>query len=198
MEKKSDRNRGKGDSGRCTKQRSKKNYSRKRRNPNKGKKLSPKVDDAGVDQGNDRLDQNVENQNIGTPCVPTCSTVSSEKIEEIVINENEQSDSISGFRFVEMNILSNVLSLLACPSCFNSCCLNLYDVATKKKDFQAIFKLNVVNVISYMSFTPPQKSFLAKTKGGEGCILWKLMPERCMVSEALVLVMHHYQSYVAS
>jgi len=38
MEKKDERTRRKGDAGRCTKQRSKKVYGRKRRNPNKGKK----------------------------------------------------------------------------------------------------------------------------------------------------------------
>ena len=37
------RNREKGDSGRCKKQRSMQLYSRQRRNPNKGKTLAPKL-----------------------------------------------------------------------------------------------------------------------------------------------------------
>ena len=37
------RNREKGDAGRCSKQRSKNKYTKKRRNANKGKKLPPRI-----------------------------------------------------------------------------------------------------------------------------------------------------------
>ena len=44
-------------------------------------------------------------------------TVCSSKMEDIEMNENDR-ESISGFRLIEMSILSKVLSLLACPNSY--------------------------------------------------------------------------------
>ena len=52
-------------------------------------------------------------------------------MEDIEMNENDR-ESISGFWLIEMSILSKVLSLLACPNCYNTSPLKLTDVADKK------------------------------------------------------------------
>ena len=53
------------------------------------------------------------------------------------MNENDR-ESISGFRLIEMLILSKVLSLLACPNCYS---LKLTDVADKKKGLSSYLKV---------------------------------------------------------
>ena len=56
------------------------------------------------------------------------------------MNENDR-ESISGFRLIEMSILSKVLSLLACPNCYNTSSLKLIDVADKKKKLSSYLKV---------------------------------------------------------
>ena len=56
------------------------------------------------------------------------------------MNENDR-ESISGFRLIEMSILSKVLSLLACPNCYNTSSLKLTDVADKKKGLSSYLKV---------------------------------------------------------
>ena len=99
-----ERNRGKGNSGRCAKQRSKKFYSKKRRNPNKGKKLVPKVD---VEQEL-IAEENPTEQQINVN-VHIDTTVSSDKVE--LIEPPKDSVSPTGFRLIDLSILSNVFTL---------------------------------------------------------------------------------------
>ena len=140
MQKKENRIREKGDSGRCKKQRSKKGYAEKRISPNKKKKPALKViaDDVDIEQQN----QN-EHIDIATENVSASQTVSPSKMEDIEMNENER-ESISGFRLIEMLILSKVLSLPPCPNCYNTSSLKLTDV---------ILKFTVTTVHLLINFT---------------------------------------------
>ena len=118
MEKKESPIREKGNSRRYKKQRSKKVHSKKRISPNKSKNFAPKVivDDADIKQQNQNEHIDIETENVSAP-----QTVSSSKMEDIKMNENDRE---SGFRLVEMSILSKVLSLLACPNCYIQAPLN--------------------------------------------------------------------------
>lgn len=108
-----DRIRGKGDSGRCVKQRSRKVYSRKRKNPNKGKKLQPKatvavVDVAEVEQttgapllhATTALDNNNDTDNVPV------STISTTKVIDIETDGNTDNLLTSGFRLLDKTILA--------------------------------------------------------------------------------------------
>ena len=61
-------------------------------------------------------------------------------MEDLEMNENDR-ESTSGFTLIEMSILSKVLSLLACPNCYNTSSLKLTDVADKKKGLSSYLKV---------------------------------------------------------
>ena len=112
-------------------------YSKKRINPNKSKKLAPKiiVDDVDIGQQNQNEHIDIETENFSAP-----QTVSSSKMEDIEANEIDR-ESISGFRLTEMSILSKVLSLLACPNFYNTNSLKLTTVSDKKKGLSSYLKV---------------------------------------------------------
>ena len=73
-------------------------------------------------------------------------------MEDIELNENDR-ESISGFRLIEMSILSKVLSLPVCPNCYNTSSLKLTDVADKKRDLPIILKFTVMTMYLFINFT---------------------------------------------
>ena len=127
MEKKGNRIREKGVQDVVRSREVRKCTQKKRISPNKSKKPGLKViaDDEDIEQKNQNGHIDIETENVSAP-----QTVSSSKMEDIEMNENDR-ESISGFRLIEMSILSKVLSLLACPNYTSS--LKLTDVADKKK-----------------------------------------------------------------
>ena len=112
-------------------------YSEKRIRSNKNKKPAPKViaDDVDIKQQNQNEHIDTETENISAP-----QTVSSSRTEDIEMNKNDR-ESIRGFRLIEMSILAKVLSLLACPNCYNTSSLKLIDVADKKKKLSSYLKV---------------------------------------------------------
>jgi hypothetical protein len=144
MDKKDKRTRDKGDVGRCKKQSSKKTYTKKRRNKNKGKKLPKKV--VEVIENQPAADATVQVEiaddqpTISTPK----KTVSSVNVEDIEINEDLHSE-ISGFRLIEMSILSDVISLLGCPRCVHTGTLKLNDIFLKKRGFARFLRIQCHN-----------------------------------------------------
>ena len=82
MEKKENRIREIGDSGRCKKQRGTKVYSKNRNKPNKSKRPAPKVevivDDVDIKQQNQNGHIDIENENVSGP-----QTVAFSKMEDI-------------------------------------------------------------------------------------------------------------------
>lgn len=62
-------------------------------------------------------------------------TVSSSKIEKIATDTPKETDhTVTGYRFVDMEILSKVFAELRCPQC-NSDCLKLREIFSKKAGF---------------------------------------------------------------
>ena len=124
---------GAGDAGRCKKQQSKKRYARKRKNPNKGKKLSktPLIPSSIAGAINITADLNTNPVDIVE--VPGVETASTKKIIDLDHNNSNHDQSISGFRFVEMSIISTAISILACPFCFDVGHLKLSEDLCQKK-----------------------------------------------------------------
>ena len=130
MEKKDDRTRGKGDAGRCTKQRSKKVYAKKRKTPNKNKKQAATkqpVSDVNIVE----VEPNCSTEANEVESIESTKTASTEKVVDIEVPEVKE-QPISGFRLLEMTILSKVLSILACPDCKNTFSLSLYEIVSQK------------------------------------------------------------------
>ena len=163
MGKKDDRNREKGDSGRCKKQRSKKVYGKKRKNPNKGKKLAPKPASATPTGSSDknRATDNLTKNNANL----LNTTASCSKLADIDINKDKD-NLISGFRLLEMSILSNVLSLLACPDCYGIGTMKLSDNVQKKKGLSSFLSIICGNCSFIHGFyTSPQVATSSDKKG---------------------------------
>ena len=152
MENEKQRIRGKGDGGRCAKQKSKRVYGKKRKTPNKkGKQRTSKVVEENV------VAEAAQNTDINFD-VTAVTTTSTKKLQTI-----ETSDildqAISGFRLVEMSILSKVLSILACPDCKNTNTLSLVEVSNKKIGLSSLLKIEC-NVCDYFHqfYTSPEIS----------------------------------------
>ena len=59
-------------------------------------------------------------------------TASSSKIQDILTDTPKQSDkSITGYRFIDIEILTCVVAMLSCPEC-QTCTLNLHENFSKK------------------------------------------------------------------
>ena len=148
--------RGKGDDGRCTKQRSKKKYAGKR----KSRKNKSKTNNIDV------LEDSVTNVDVGDSVqLSSCSVdfnIRDEEMEEIVedvpaeavpeavsnikvvdIEEvNLPDDKVTGYRFVDMPILDCVFNSLACPECFTMNSLQLKDIVDKKKGLARFIQIS--------------------------------------------------------
>jgi len=110
-------------------------YGRKRRNPNKGKKTVRGIV-VEVAEGSQNFAENLNvepNVDIELGTVSAAKSASTDKVIDIEIDEKEH-QAITGFRLLEMTILSNVLALLACPSCLNVCSMRLTEDTGKKRD----------------------------------------------------------------
>ena len=97
-----------GDGGRCTKQRSKPRYARKRKRHVKRKSI-----------------------NDDTDYFEATTTASSSKMLDI--GSESHPDILSGYRLMDVNILDGIFNCLACPECYEVERLHLNDTNTKKK-----------------------------------------------------------------
>ena len=92
------------------------------------------------DQSQEQVDQ-VENKNQGelSPVnIPKNNTASSSKIQSIPTDTPKQTDpTITGYRFVDVGILTDIITMLCCPEC-KKCSLNLHENFTKKKGFASL------------------------------------------------------------
>ena len=98
------RNREKGDSGRCKKQRSMQLYSRQRRNPNKGKTLAPKlVAQSEVAVTVSQPATSAEPEQPASETVQSAADVAapgSDTVFKIAEIDSVKSNSPSGFRYI--------------------------------------------------------------------------------------------------
>ena len=108
---------------------SKRRYSKKGRNPNKEKKMTPKP--AVVQETNEEelVETNQLFTNVNNLLQP--STISTDKVELIELPK----DSVlpTGLRSIDLFILLDVLSLLTCPNCLKTNTLKLQDIEDKNK-----------------------------------------------------------------
>ena len=69
-------------------------------------------------------------------------TASSSKIEAIETDTSRKTDEfIIGYRFVDMEILSSIVSMLCCPKC-KSCTLKLHETFDQKKGCVSLLNIN--------------------------------------------------------
>ena len=108
---------------------SKRRYSKKRRNPNKGKKITSKpvvVEEANVEIF---VETNQLLTNVNNLLEP--STISTDKFDLIELPKDSMLPT--RFKFIDLLILSDVISLLACPNFLTANTLKLLDIEDKKK-----------------------------------------------------------------
>lgn len=154
MEAEKKRIRGSGDAGRCSKQRSQKNYGKKRKTPNKkGQTREKKIIIENV------VNDNSTNDNSSVELTKPVLTASTEKFDDICNVADVKEEVITGFRLIEMSILSKVVSILACPDCKNVNTFHLVEVSDKKLGLSSLLKLKCDTCdFSHQFYTSPEVS----------------------------------------
>lgn len=132
------RKREKRDAGRCTKQRSKKKYAKKRRWYGKsGNKLKQCIYPSAATLVESELSDvsKHKSSNINENDTPTSS-----KLVHVspMVSSGEK---IIGFRLIDVSILNDVFRLMACPDCFSTNSLELIDICERKKGLAKLSKL---------------------------------------------------------
>ena len=129
---KDNRVRSLGNEGRCTKQRSKRVYHKKR----KGfcKKQSKGANDSTLMSDNTGV---IDSSTVSSVVDPASmeTIISFEKITDVedVIDRDNDVNNNNGNRLINMEMLANLFSPLTCPNCHESDCLQMEEDADKKK-----------------------------------------------------------------
>ena len=149
-EKSDSRKRDTGDAGRCTKARSKKNYSKKRKYHGKNKQKKEDIVDA-VASAIDEVTENVTQELTPDPVpVPKLIDINQVPGASDPFVEEEQSSQpppseippVEGYRFIDMSMLAEVFQMLGCPGCKAVNTLRLSDADEKKKDLARFLTLS--------------------------------------------------------
>ena len=123
------------------------------------------------------------------------STILTDKVELIELPK----DSIlpTGFRFIDLFILPDVFSWLACPNYSTTNTLKLQDIEDKKKGLakQSLCKLNVETVNLSIAFILHLRLTMGNDNPSRGM---KTMEITIRVSEVSGLVIHHLLSCAIS
>ena len=64
------------------------------------------------------------------------TTISSKKVHSINSPSINEGEAVSGYRFIDLEILNNVIQLLCCPTCHGT--LELYENGEKKKGLASL------------------------------------------------------------
>lgn len=149
-----------GNEGRCTKQRSKKKYTKKRKYHGKKKQQQPQesvpvvVEDVPVVE-----DENIlivdDEQDLPVPHPKQTQTLSETKIDDI--DESGTPEDLSGYRLMDISVLGDVFTSLACPECCTINSLHLHDINEKKKGLARFLILKCVTC-------PYEKQFYSSKK----------------------------------
>ena len=165
-----------GNAGRCTKSRSKKNYTHKRKYHGKKKR------ECDENSKTDLQVQDVVNKNNLQDTEVSAEVISSSKATacslKIIGTETNPpaslslptttSSPISGYRLIDMSILADVFMLSSCLGCHSIQCLKLCDINEKKKGLARHLQLSrTVCLYSHTFFTPKQIDLPKKNKGGQ-------------------------------
>ena len=162
---KNERKREYGNAGRCSKARTKLKYAKKRRYHGKNKRKC-------VNNDNDNFSETQTSASNSTDKLAAKSTASSSKVIDVDLPSSNQlnskpTSSITGYRLVDMLILSKVFSLLGCPECHDVDCLKLNDNDENKKGLarQLILKCSSC-LYSYDFYTSREVNLPKRNKGG--------------------------------
>ena len=135
------RKRDSDNADRCTKSRSKKNYSHKWKYHGKNKRecdVNNKIDL----QVQNVIDKNNLQDTVVSTEIISSSTATASKSKIIDIERDQpaslsvsvtESSPISGYRLIDMLILADVVMLLSCPGWHGIQCLKLCDINEKRK-----------------------------------------------------------------
>lgn len=92
-------------------------------------------------------DVNISSINASNTTIPdsdqdaNISSASAKKIQPIEASTPTASESITGYRYVDMEILSSVFSLVSCPLCGGKSTLKLLDVVPERKGLSSLLSL---------------------------------------------------------
>ena len=122
--------RSEGDAGRCTKQRTKQRYSKKRRSHYEKKTVQSHNIDAQQESSIPVAVETLQEFDFET----TTTTASTSKIIDIDSVQTESNpDLLTGYRLVDVELLYDIFNSLACPACYGVETLQLYDIDVRKK-----------------------------------------------------------------
>ena len=134
MDMETKRIRASGDGGKCTKQRNKQRYTRKRKYHGKRKSINDEtvvqVEDQGAHSSINSAPELVEDGAAAVYCEATTTASSSKTLD---IGSESHPDLLSGYRLMDVNILDGIFNCLACPECYEVETLHLNDTNAKKK-----------------------------------------------------------------
>ena len=155
--------------GRCTKSRSKKNYSHKRKYHGKTKRECDENNKTDLQVHNFVNKNNFQDTEVSTKITSlSTATACSSKIIETEIDPSvptTASSQISGYRLINMSILADVFILLSGPGCDSIIVLNFVTLIKKRKVWQDI--CNSAELFTYVAtrFSPRSRLiYRRKTK----------------------------------
>ena len=97
------------------------------------------VKSSGVDivcqQGEQQQQELFNDDNTNTPSTSN-ATISSEKVHPINIPYVTNREDVSGYRFIDLEILNNVMKIMCCPACYGA--LELVENIEKKKGLASL------------------------------------------------------------
>ena len=167
-----------GNSGRCSKARTKKRYARKRKYPKKNEKSNdnkPPAADMSAPAAADATNQTSDET------IAPKQTASSSKIIDIVVPVTPEkvpattkkfchppSRQVSGYRFMDMSILAKVFLSVCCPGCGTSKSLELHDIDGEKKGLARSLQLKCSACLYTDSFSTSKRVQIPNDgKGGQ-------------------------------
>ena len=167
MDMETKRIRASGDGGRCTKQRSKQCYTRKRKYHGKRKSINDdtvvQVEDQGAHSSINSALELVEDGAAAVYCEATI-TASSSKILDI--GSESHPNILSCYRLMDVNILDGIFNCLACPECYEVETLHLNDTNAKKKGLARLMYLKCNSCTYVKEFYTSKNVMILSKKGG--------------------------------
>lgn len=179
--------RSKGDSGRCSKQRTKQAYGKKRRHHSKKKKQTDDIavqDDTDFSVGSSSTTTEelpevvVQEEIISAEIEPTTEeltevvekeTISASKVIDIDIEIDESTTEIlTGYRLMDISILADVFLCMACPECLSTNSLILNDINEKKKGLARYFQIQCTGCPYIKDFCSSKEIINRNTENNKG------------------------------
>ena len=172
MDMETKRIRASGDGGRCTKQRSKQGYTRKRKYHGKRKSINDdtvvQVEDQGAHSSINSAPELVEDGAAAVYCEATTTASSSNILD---IGSESHPDILSGYRLMDVNILDGIFNCLTCPECYEVETLHLNDTNAKKKGPARLMYLKCNSCTCVKEFYTSKNVMILSKKGEES--LWR-------------------------